>query len=187
MNKGRSLFGKIVLVLVAAGILVGGGIYVGKNFLTKPTPTPTPEVMTSPSETPQKEQMTEPSTAPTKGVATKGTIKGVLGYPAEGVPPLITFAINSTDKTKYFSVKTDAGASTFEMKDVDPGTYVVIAYPQNSAQLAGGYSKAVACGLSVSCKDHTLIPVEVKAGEIATGTEVKDWYAPEGTFPTKPQ
>lgn len=114
-----------------------------------------------------------------------GTIKGELGYPAEMIPPLDVYAISSVDSTKFFALKTNANQQSFTITDVEPGTYVLVAY--SGATYAGGYTKSVPCGLSVDCNDHTLIPVTVKAGETNGEAQIKDWYAPEGTFPTKPK
>ncbi len=44
----------------------------------------------------------------------------------------------------------------------------------------------VPCGLKAGCEDHSLIPVEVTAGNMATGVDPVDWYAPAGTFPPRP-
>lgn len=118
---------------------------------------------------------------PTQAIG--GVIEGVLGYPSEGIPSLEVYALNTTDPKKYFMVKTLQNQGTFEIKDVEPGTYYVVAYANS---LSGGYSQMVPCGLSVECTDHSLIPVTVKAGEITPGVEVRDWYAPDGAFPTKP-
>ena len=114
----------------------------------------------------------------------KGIIKGVLGYPSEGIPPLEVYAISSTDDSKFFFIKTTQNQSVFEIENVDPGTYYVLAYTESN--FAGGWTKAVPCGLTVDCNDHSLTSVVVKAGEATIGVEVKDWYAPENTFPPRP-
>ncbi|MBI3379273.1 hypothetical protein HY029_00800 [Candidatus Gottesmanbacteria bacterium] len=122
---------------------------------------------------------------PPKAIQQKAKVEGTLGYPAEGIPPLLVYAINANDKTKYNFVETAQNVSTFQL-EVDPGTYYFVAYPKGNSKLAGGYTKAVPCGLSVSCNDHSFILVTVKAGETNTEVQVKDWYAPDGTFPPKP-
>ncbi len=116
----------------------------------------------------------------------KGSISGSLGYPSSGIPPLAVYAFKSGDFTTFYKIQTQTNQQTFTINSVDTGTYVVVAYPLDMPGLAGGYTQAVACGLSVECKDHSLVPVVVEAGESVTGIEVKDWYAPEGTFPKRP-
>jgi hypothetical protein len=54
------------------------------------------------------------------------------------------------------------------------------------AGLAGGYTQAVPCGLSVNCTDHSLIPVQVNNGVVTQNINPGDWYAPEGSFPSYP-
>jgi hypothetical protein len=132
-----------------------------------------------------------PNTFPAKpGTATSavanGSISGVLGYPASGIPPLEVYAISKDDAKKFYFVKTALNQTTFTIKDVAPGVYVVVAYSLDY-KISGGWTKAVPCGLTVACKDNSLIPVTVKAGEETKGVEVKDWYAPPGTFPAPPK
>ena len=134
----------------------------------------------TPSPTPVSEKVAPP-------VPAKGSISGTLGYPSSFIPPLTVYAISEKDPKVYFSVKTQTNQQAFTLELVEPGTYVLVAYPEDTSELAGGYTKAVACGLSVECKDHSLVSVSVEAGKTVSGVEIKDWYAPEGTFPKKPQ
>jgi hypothetical protein len=137
--------------------------------------------MTSPSMSPSSAASPKPSTQP---AAATGTITGTLGYPSEGIPALEIYAINVEGKS-YFKVATTQNQSSFSLTGVKPGKYVVVAYEKGG--FAGGYTPAVACGLSVNCTDHSLIEISVAAGQTVTGIEIKDWYAPDGTFPTKPK
>ena len=114
-----------------------------------------------------------------------GSIQGTLGYPASGIPELSVYAFEVGDNKKYFMVDTAANQTEFTIPNVTPGSYYVVAYAKGYT-VSGGYTKMVPCGLSVDCKDHSLIEVVVKSGELSKGVEVKDWYAPEGTFPKKP-
>ncbi|MBI2616704.1 hypothetical protein HYW55_01060 [Candidatus Gottesmanbacteria bacterium] len=118
----------------------------------------------------------------------KGAITGVLGYPSEVIPALVVYAFKEGAGSMYFSVETKPNQGTFTIPNVDPGSYTVVAYVKDGpSTLSGGYTKAVACGLKVECTDHSLVIVEVKEGETVKGVEVRDWYAPEGTFPQKPK
>lgn len=173
------------LLLVILAFLVGAGLMFGyfqysnlqnqnKALLAKTTPIPTPIVI-------HKQVLEQVTTTP----AAVGTIKGSLSYPGEGIPPLTVYAFTQSDHSKFFFTNTAQNVATFTIENVPPGTYVVVAYP-DTYKTAGGYTKAVACGLSVDCKDHSLIPVTVTASETASGVEVKDWYAPDGAFPPKP-
>lgn len=116
----------------------------------------------------------------------RGKIEGKLGYPSEGIPELTVVAFDTLDEKKYFMVDTQVNQSSFTILNVDPGSYFVVAYAKND-KTSGSYTKAVPCGLSVECTDHTMIDVIVNPGETVTGIAVTDWYAPSGVFPKKPQ
>ncbi len=116
-----------------------------------------------------------------------GTISGTLMYPSESIPPLrvVAFRLGGSE---FVYVETKANSTTYTIKNVPPGFYTVVAYLlEGPAGLSGGYSRAVPCGLSVECPDHTLIEFEVKPGETITGIDPTDWYAPEGSFPEDPE
>ncbi len=109
-------------------------------------------------------------------------------YPGSQIPPLLIYALSVDRAGLYYSVATTLNQFTYNIPGVMPGTYHVIAYLQSSPGngFAGGYSRAVPCGLLVSCTDHTLIDVPVSAGAIVTGINPSDWYAPPGAFPLPP-
>lgn len=115
----------------------------------------------------------------------RGKIVGSLGYPSEGIPELTVIAFDTLNQKKYFTIDTKVNQSSFTIPDVDPGSYYVVAY-QKDSDFSGSYTKAVPCGLSVECTDHSMIDVIVNPGETVSGVEVRDWYAPTGAFPKKP-
>jgi hypothetical protein len=173
----------LIIALVAFGLGIGAlyaynnyqaMVQENKNLKMVVTVSPTTSTMTTVSPTTETPQVT-----------TTGKISGTLGYPAEGIPLLTVYAFDTTNEKKYFLVNTQVNQGQFTIAGVEPGSYYVVAYAKDY-QASGGYTKAVACGLSVDCKDHSLIAVTVKSGETASGAEVKDWYAPDGTFPKKP-
>lgn len=131
-------------------------------------------------------QLLKSTPAPTEAPE-NGSVSGVLGYPSEFIPPLAVYAISTTDSSRFFYVNTAENQGAFTIENVAPGTYYVVAYRTTGRDDSGAWSRMVPCGLSVNCTDHSLIPVTVVAGETATGVEVRDWYAPEGTFPARPQ
>lgn len=144
---------------------------------TKAAHTAAPPTSAPPSATP-----IPPTAAPQTG-----SISGTLGYPSSGIPPLDVYAISKDDAKKFYFVKTAQNQTTFMIKDVAVGEYYLVAYAAvGNNTLAGGFTKAVPCGLSVSCTDHRLIPVSVKANAETRGIEIKDWYAPPDQFPPRP-
>jgi hypothetical protein len=121
-----------------------------------------------------------------------GAISGKFGYPAEGIPPLALIAMRADDPAVFRVVHTrqiPAGAQIpYTIAALEPATYVVVAYVAGGSapSLAGAYTPAVACGLSATCTDHSLIRVTVRGGETVPSIDLLDWYAPPGTFPARP-
>ncbi len=185
MDKFYENFGKFMLILVIGGAIGGTAFYIGQKYNSNSDKT---------SEKKEVKKSTVENKVPVLGnenveemiVETEktGNIKGTLGYPSEGIPPLEVYAISTTDSSNYFFIKTSQNQNSFEIEDVDSGTYYVLAYSESN--FAGGWTKAVPCGLSVDCNDHSLTPVVVKAGVTTSGIELKDWYAPENFFPSRP-
>lgn len=111
-------------------------------------------------------------------------ITGHLSYPSEGIPPLKVVAFDVITQAPVASVETESGQSTYSLA-VPGGIYYIVAYTLNG-ELAGGYTAAVECGLSVDCTDHSLLPVPAANGIAMDGIDPADWYAPEGSFPPAP-
>jgi hypothetical protein len=120
-----------------------------------------------------------------------GFIAGTLSYPAEALPAMaiVAFKVGGAPTDYYYTI-TDAGASSYQIAGLEAGSYYVVAYTVGGggfpSGLAGGYTQAVPCGLSVSCTDHSLIAVHVNAGQFVGGIQPADWYAPDGSFPAYP-
>jgi hypothetical protein len=117
--------------------------------------------------------------------STTGSISGKLIYPSSSIPAMHVAAyLYGTES--YIVITTTAGQSSYEIDGLNPGIYWVIAYTIGGGgfpdSLPGGYTKAVPCGLSANCTDHTLIDVIVAAGHITPNVSPEDWYAPQGTF-----
>ena len=140
-----------VQLTVAAGDLARA-----EAALAQPTPVPSP----TPTETP------------------RGSISGSLAYPSEFIPAQRVIAFNIATG-EYYWVNTVDGQGTYTLTDLPAATYHVVAYlvalPHDS--MAGGYSQAVPCGLLASCVDHSLIDIQLKAGEALAGINPTDWYA----------
>jgi hypothetical protein len=102
-----------------------------------------------------------------------GSISGGLTFPGEGIPALRVVAFNVGTRNWYY-INTNPGAGTYTITGLPPGSYQVVAYDARGN--AGGYADA----------NHELINVIVKGGEVTTGIDITDWYAPAGTFPPDP-
>ncbi len=114
-----------------------------------------------------------------------GSIAGQLSYPSSFIPSMTVVAYD-TMSFSYFYIVTNENSSTYQIDNLPPGSYFVVAYPGGDSSFPGGYSAAVPCGLQASCEDHSLIAVEVKSGEVTQGINPGDFYAPPGTFPPLP-
>jgi len=138
------------------------------------------------------QQAASPTLAPTlPPAAATGGISGTLMYPAGGVGmPSLRIVAFQVGAPNYFHVDTALGQNKYELDNLPPGTYRVLAYTLAGGGFnpgpIGGYSQMVPCGLQYGCNDHTLIDVVVTAGHVTAGVDPNDYYAPEGTFPPNP-
>lgn len=114
-----------------------------------------------------------------------GSIAGQLSYPSSFIPSMVVVAFEAKGPN-YRYVITNQNSTTYQIDDLPPGSYYVVAYPADNPSYPGGYSQAVPCGLSVDCSDHSLIPVNVIDGQVTQGVNPGDFYAPPGTFPAYP-
>lgn len=131
--------------------------------------------------------------------ATAGSISGRVGYPSEFLPAMATYAI-STDGDRFYRVESVAYQQHYTMLGVAPGDYFVLTTPdmpgaivasgtrtQSTGRFMAAYTKAVLCGLSVECGDHSLVPVHVSSGVATTNVDPGDWYADPSAYPLMPQ
>lgn len=115
--------------------------------------------------------------------AATGLITGRLAYPSEYIPSLTIFAVRiDNQQGTFYSTQTSTNQDSYAIR-VDPGVYQVMAY---HGDFAGGYTKFATCNLGSDCREHTLLPVVLEAGDIVSDIDLLDWYAPVGTFPPRP-
>jgi hypothetical protein len=159
------------------------------------TPSPQIEAIPAATLTASIEPAVTATTEQTENATqTPGSIRGNLSYPSEFIPPLrvVAFRVEDGIWSQYYTyVTTNLNASEYQIDGLQPGFYWITAYtiPTGDgapAGLAGGYSQAVLCGLSVDCTDHSLVIVEVKSGQVTGGADPADWYAAEGSFLPNP-
>ncbi len=130
-----------------------------------------------------------PATPTATMLSTPGSISGNLTYPADTMPALYVVALQVGTRTSQYII-TQPGQMTYEIDNLPPGSWNIIAYTVGGggfpAGLAGGYTKAVPCGLATECADHSLIDVVVAPGQHVSDINPGDWYAPPGTLPPFP-
>lgn len=122
--------------------------------------------------------------AATQAAPKTGSIAGNLSFPSERILPLNVVAYLE-GSASWTLVTTEMDQGDYQIDGLAPGNYTVVAYVSDG-DFGGGFTWAVPCGLSVECTDHSLIVVEVYAGQITSGVDPGDWYAEEGAFPPNP-
>lgn len=187
---------KIVIVLLIGLV---GGVLISNFFNIQISPKQTATLTVEPTST--TENLTavptaitaSPTTTPTtvKTATEKGTIEIKLGYPAGGIPALkvCLFAIPAKvgDYASATQCVTTPANQTQLTMTAPVGSYHIFAWPDdNQYQLSGSWTPAVACGLSVDCKDHSPLAVVVNADQKTTGVAIQDWYGEGVGYPKKP-
>jgi hypothetical protein len=139
--------------------------------------------------------------------ASNGSIEGVVGYPADLLLAQAVYAV-ATDGSRYYYVETigfgrpfsrdDPERGAYRLLGVAPGEYFVLTAVRDLAdpRMASGtpkarhfdaaYTKSVQCGLTVSCTDHSLVPVHVSPGATVIGIDPGDWYVNNANYPVIP-
>ncbi len=167
--------------LLAISLLALAALFCSSADFGNPTPaaaSPTPP--SSAVQTGAAAQLTQIALTGVPGVppALAGSIIGALSYPAGALPPMRVAALDVTTSQPYY-VDTLLNQSEYEIPDIPPGTYYVVAYSLGGGAfpfgLAGGYTAAVPCGLTEVCTSHQLLPVVVSAGQVTSGVHPTDW------------
>jgi hypothetical protein len=112
-----------------------------------------------------------------------GTIRGSVCFPGESIPAMRLYfkEINRGDLSYQDQLQDQPSYAI----DLAPGAYLVFAYPENTPDLGGSYSQAVACGLGSECTDHSPLVVQLDPGAEVSGVDICDWYSP-GDVPPIP-
>lgn len=117
-------------------------------------------------------------------VGTTGVVRGKLCYPSEYVPAMNVYLKSSTSG-KIYKIVSKENQPTFTFKKVPEGNYVAFAYTlvataqdinNKKSKTSGGFTRFVPCGMSVDCKDHTLISFKVAKGKTLDTINICDWY-----------
>ncbi len=106
-------------------------------------------------------------------ISKNGYVSGKVCYPSQYIPEMTAYFEN-IDNGQYTKLSIALNQNTYGVS-LPPGTYTAFAWLPDFS-LGGSYSKAVPCGLSTSCSDHSPIKFQVKAGTSTTGIDICDWY-----------
>ncbi len=118
-----------------------------------------------------------------------GGISGALGYPSSFIPPQRVVAFN-LDTGEIYDVDTEENQTSYELTGLPPGRYHVVSYVQAlGAEIPGGYSEFVLCGLHIDCQDHQLVEVIVQPGAVVEDVDPVDFYIEpdEAGWPEEPE
>ncbi len=116
--------------------------------------------------------------------STTGVVKGTVCYPSEYIPAMNVYLKNK-ESGKIYSLEIEENQKPFKFKDIPKGNYIAFAYTvqevstdaNNKSSIAnGGYTKAVPCGLTVDCKDHSLLIFKVENGKTTKNIQICDWF-----------
>lgn len=102
-----------------------------------------------------------------------GIISGNLSYLEDQIPELRVVAFNTRTNYWYW-VFTLPGQTSYTIRELSPGIYVVVAYDGKGN--SGGHAD----------QNHRLIEVSVSAGKTTDGIHITDWGAPSDAFPPDP-
>ncbi len=114
-----------------------------------------------------------------------GVVSGRLAWP-EGVEPapLHLYFLERRARTPRLVIV--AETELIYETTLPPGIYTVYAWLPDTLYL-GGYTEAVACGLTPACDDHTLRPFTIRAGQTTTAIDILDWNVAAKTIPRLPK
>lgn len=110
-----------------------------------------------------------------------GTIRGHVHYPGCFPPNDLTVCAEPVGRgrTRCTRPIVSEVEITYQLR-VPPGRWLVYSTAESMLGDRRAYfSRAVPCGLSIHCHDHTPIPVDVSRGQTVTGVDPDDWWAHE--------
>ncbi len=114
-----------------------------------------------------------PDQIPTDMLVQNGYISGKICYPSQYIPEMTAYFEN-TMTGQYITLPIALNQNTFGIF-LPPGEYIAYAWLPDFS-LGGTYSKAVPCGLTTSCVDHSMIRFQVTSGSSIQGIDICDWY-----------
>ncbi|HEY9168199.1 MAG TPA: hypothetical protein VIN72_01780 [Lutibacter sp.] len=115
--------------------------------------------------------------------STSGTVKGTVCYPAEYIPAMNVYLKNK-ETSKIYSLNIEENQKPFKFRKIPAGNYIAFAYTvqkvssddDKSTITNGGYTHAVPCGLTIECKDHSLLIFKVQNGKTTKNIQICDWF-----------
>jgi len=116
--------------------------------------------------------------------STTGTVRGTVCYPSEYIPAMNVYLKNKKT-SKIYSLDIEENQKPFKFKKIPAGNYIAFAHTiqevstdlnYKTSIASGGYTHAVPCGLTVECKDHSLLIFKVEKGKATKNIQICDWF-----------
>jgi len=123
-----------------------------------------------------------PDQVPQELISQNGYVSGIMCYPSQYIPAMTAYFEN-TGSGQVTTLPISLNQNTYGIS-LPPGSYRAYAWLPDYS-LGGSYSKAVPCGLTTNCTDHSLIEFQVQAGTCTKGIDICDWYD-QPSVPTAP-
>ncbi len=112
----------------------------------------------------------------TSGTNNPATVSGSTCYPSEYIPPLTVYA-RDVKTNRTYSVELKEDETSYKIKIPEEGEFLFFSWTNEKESWGAIYSKAVPCGLSDTCTDHTPILVPIKLGENISKIDICDYYS----------
>jgi hypothetical protein len=114
-----------------------------------------------------------PDQIPQEIISKSGYVNGKICYPSQYIPAMTAYFEN-TASGHITTLPIALNQNTYGIA-LPPGSYRAFAWLPDFS-LGGSYSKAVSCGLTTSCTDHSPIEFQVAVGSNTKGVDICDWY-----------
>ena len=109
-----------------------------------------------------------------------GNVKVKLSYPsADGIPSLVVI-LKNTKTGKIYTYISKFGENNHVFKNISSRKYIAYCFENiPNSNYGAGYTKAVPCGLSINCEDHSFIEFYVTKKGTTNNIYIADWYSAE--------
>ena len=124
--------------------------------------------------------------SPTGTATPQGPVSNLHGkicFPGEMIPEMTAY-FQEVDTGEVIELQIEAGQSSYET-NLPPGSYQATVWLTDFSR-GGLYSKAVTCGLTANCNDHSPITFDIEENAMVEGVDLCDWYGGPFAVPLPP-
>ncbi len=106
---------------------------------------------------------------------TGGRVAGALLYPAEEIPD--DLMVCAGDLSTGDEICNFIRVENNYLMDLPPGDFVLWAQTEEMPGILAYYTRAVECGLTPDCTDHSPLAVSIEDGTVIDNVDLGDWFA----------